>query len=58
MTSDYCPECGYLLSNGRTECPFCLRHEEDDPANVKLNRHDSNSDFYTDEIRPDQMPGF
>jgi hypothetical protein len=58
MISDYCPECGHLLSNSRSECPFCLWHEEDDPANVKLNRHDTNPDFDMDEIRPDQMPGF
>jgi len=58
MTSDYCPECGHLLSNYGTECPFCMWYKEDDSTNVKLNRRDTKPDFYTNEIRPDQLPGY
>jgi hypothetical protein len=58
MTIDYCPECGHLLSNCGTKCPFCMWRKEDDLVNAKLNRQATESDFFTDEIRPDQLPGY
>jgi hypothetical protein len=32
--------------------------KEDDLAITKLNRQDTELDFFTDEIRPDQLPGY
>lgn len=58
MSIENCPECGHLLSNSRLECPFCTWRQEDEIAAVRLNRDEPEPDYYTDEIRPDQLPGY
>ncbi len=58
MSIDNCPECGHLLTNEGTECPFCAWHKEDELVSVRMNRNDLELDYYMDDIRPDQLPGF
>ncbi|MGD9209622.1 MAG: hypothetical protein PVI90_02550 [Desulfobacteraceae bacterium] len=58
MSNENCPECGHLLSNSKSECPFCAWRQEDAMTIIKLNRHDPEPDYYYDEIRPDQLPGY
>ena len=31
MYRECCPECGHLLSNDRSACPFCSWNESSDP---------------------------
>lgn len=58
MYGDYCPECGHILTNCGEKCPFCRWDREDDLTLAKLRRGEPEADFYIDEIRPDQLPGF
>ncbi len=58
MSTDNCPECGHLLTNLGTECPFCAWHREDQFAAVRMNRNDLELEYYEDDIRPDQLPGY
>lgn len=58
MYRDNCPECGHLLTNRGEKCPFCKWRHEDQLTHVKLYQDEPEADFYIDEIRPDQLPGY
>ena len=57
MAFENCPECGHLLPNHRSECPYCA-WREDDIATIKPKRNEPELDYFYDEIRPDQLPGY
>ncbi len=58
MFGDCCPECGHLLSNNRSKCPFCNWDENLDQLRYSFKIENDPAIYFTDEYRPDQLPGF
>ena len=58
MFGDCCPECGHLLSNNRSKCSFCKWDDNIDQLNYSLKIENDPAFHFTDEYRPDQLPGF
>ena len=55
MYRECCPECGHLLSNDRSVCPFCCWDESSDPYSNLLKIESDLSYNYASELDCDQL---
>ena len=58
MFRENCPECGHLLSNNRSTCPFCNWDENADQYSNSFEIENQLLYHVPEEMRPDQLPGF
>ena len=58
MFGECCPECGHLLSSNRSKCSYCGWDESIDQLSYALKLENDLAYDYTDEYRPDQLPGY
>jgi len=58
MFGECCPECGHLLSANRSKCPYCGWDDNFDQLSYALKLENDLAYDYTDDYRPDQLPGF